>query len=477
MSETLRNDALAHTLALFASETTETDLVSIPEADATVPAGESRFQVVRVVGQGGMGRVLAAQDRQFGRNVAVKELTRRAPSDGDRRRFLLESLVTANLEHPGVPPVYERGGRDGRSWFAMRFVEGENLEEALGRTRTLAERLRFIPALVQVAHTLGYAHGRGVVHRDVKPENIMLGPHGQVLLVDWGIARVTGMADVLSVSPDPQVAAAGRGSQGEVLGTPAYMSPEQAHGNLAQLGPASDVYALGAVLFRVLTGRPLHTGPTPMAILASAAQGAPTELPREAMDAPEPLRAIVQRCLAREVDERYADGGELALALEAFVSGALTGPPARWARWMALGASAAALAVVLAIGWLIQGTVASLEEQGTFGYLYPTLLSAGLCLGAAEVATRGRLGLWRAGLGLIAATVLMSVVGTLTGYSLVWNLIAARGPVPEWPIFLLGLREASGNLVAGCLMATVQVLMWVVIVFLPRRTSTRLAAP
>src|SRR5262249_11176450 len=203
---------------------------------------------------------------------------RRVPHADDpasRARFLLEAEVTGRLEHPGVVPVYGLGTSDqGRPFYAMRFVRGQSLKEAIDRfyqadehpgrdpaERTLALR-QLLGRFIDVCQAIAYAHSRGVIHRDLKPANILLGPYGETLVVDWGLAKVVGRDD-----PPPQPAAeltlrpaSHSGSSetvaGTAMGTPAYMSPEQAEGRLERIGPASDIYSLGATLYCLVTGRP-----------------------------------------------------------------------------------------------------------------------------------------------------------------------------------------------------------------------------
>lgn len=212
-----------------------------------VPPGSERYELLSLVGEGGMGRVVSARDRQFDRLVAVKELSGAGFSNEALRRFSTEAVVTGNLEHPGIAPVFERGVRDGTPYYVMRLVRGRTLMQAIASTSSLDERLALLPAVVRVAHTLGFAHERGVVHRDVKPENVILGTHGETLLLDWGIAKVRGLT-----SSDPTDGPTSVGTQtqmGTVMGTPMYMAPEQARGDTDAIDERTDVFALGAMLY------------------------------------------------------------------------------------------------------------------------------------------------------------------------------------------------------------------------------------
>jgi serine/threonine-protein kinase len=238
------------------------------------PTGSGlRYSILRPHARGGLGEVFVARDEELRREVALKEIQERhADHPESRARFLLEAEITGGLEHPGVVPVYGLGHYgDGRPFYAMRFIRGDSLKHAIDGfhkdkatlpTGERALRLRqLLGRFVDVCNAIAYAHARGVLHRDLKPGNIMLGKYGETLVVDWGLAKATGKADVelteglLVSSADSGLTQAGR-----ALGTPAYMSPEQAAGHLDQLGPRSDVYSLGATLYCLLTGRALRGG-------------------------------------------------------------------------------------------------------------------------------------------------------------------------------------------------------------------------
>ena len=273
------------TLILIRGRTFRADLEET--ADCTPGLGQpssagTRFRVLRPHARGGIGTVSVALDAELNREVALKQiLPEQADNLASRARFLLEAEVTARLEHPGVVPVYGLGmGKDARPFYAMRLVRGETLKEAVERFRAAAAQpgrdrseqaldLRHLLArFLDVCNTVAYAHSRGVIHRDLKPSNIMLGPYGETLVVDWGLAKVIGRDDPRAVrsAEATLVPSSGSGSsetvQGTVIGTPAYMSPEQAEGTLESIGTASDVYSLGATLYYVLTGRPPLMSPT-----------------------------------------------------------------------------------------------------------------------------------------------------------------------------------------------------------------------
>jgi serine/threonine protein kinase len=237
---------------------------------------QPRFRVIRPHAKGGLGEVFVAHDTELNREVALKEIQAQFASDDESRsRFLREAEVTGRLEHPGIVPVYGLGHHaDGRPFYAMRFIQGDSLKEAMEQFHRRRNELPDAPAgevevefrkllgrFVDVCEAMEYAHSRGVLHRDLKPGNIMLGKYGETLVVDWGLAKVVGGgADHRELGEVPRTAETGSGpfqtNPGSALGTPIYMSPEQAAGRVHELGPATDVYSLGATLYQLLTGQP-----------------------------------------------------------------------------------------------------------------------------------------------------------------------------------------------------------------------------
>jgi eukaryotic-like serine/threonine-protein kinase len=281
------------------------------------PLAELTLSTERTLGQGGMGVVHLVHDRRLDRPAALKLLI--AEDARKAARFRREAVVTARLCHPGIPPVYEAGRTAaGQHWLLMRYVEGKSLAEAIealhGDGATRAQRVTgardLLHALVKVAEAVAYAHSKGVVHRDLKPQNIMLGPFGEALVMDWGLARLTlesakddqrlrGELAKGATLPDDVALTV----EGATLGTLGYMSPEQARGE--DVDETSDVFALGAILCAIISGTP----PWPAAdsathFLAMNMEGV-VELPRVDPALPAELASIARRALGRRPRERY----------------------------------------------------------------------------------------------------------------------------------------------------------------------------
>jgi formylglycine-generating enzyme required for sulfatase activity len=335
-------------------------------------AAGARFRILRPHARGGLGEVFVARDEELRREVALKEMQEaHAHHPDSRARFLLEAEVTGGLEHPGIVPVYGMGSyADGRPFYAMRFIRGDSLKEAVERfhkekealpagERTL--RLRgLLGRYVDVCQAVAYAHSRGVLHRDLKPANILLGPYGETLVVDWGLAKLIDRPDAPPVEGPLEAAFSGDAAKtqaGAALGTPAYMSPEQAAGRLDDLGPRSDVYSLGATLYCLLTGRPPFDEKDVRTVLDRVQRGDFPPPRRVNPQVPAALEAVVLKAMALRPEERYATPRDLADEVERFLADEpvrahrepWTTRLARWARRHPRAVTAAAVSAVLLV--------------------------------------------------------------------------------------------------------------------------------
>eukprot|EP00913_Durusdinium_trenchii_P028448 g26676.t1 len=298
-----------------------------------------RYRIRRAHAHGGLGEVYLAEDRELHRDVALKEIRKELAEDANcRNRFILEAEITGGLEHPGIVPVYGLGQyNDGRPFYAMRFIQGDNLKEAIRRyhegagekpeagERNLSFR-ELLGRFVDVCQAVAYAHSRGVLHRDLKPDNIMLGKFGETLLVDWGLAKTVGRDD-LPFGNDEHPLQPASGDQlaqtqmGSAVGTPSYMSPEQAAGHLDKLGPASDIYSLGATLYVILTGQSPFRGS--VADKLKLVQQGDFAAPRKVNpDVPAAVEAICLKAMSRDADQRYETALQLAEDIENFLADA-----------------------------------------------------------------------------------------------------------------------------------------------------------
>ncbi len=363
----------------------------------SVTSDGQRFRILRPHARGGLGAVFVALDTELHREVALKQILEKYADDPvSRQRFVAEAEITGGLEHPGVVPVYGLGtDGGGRPYYAMRFIKGDSLREAIdvfhqrttikspsplvgeGRgggavdppgSRDLALR-KLLHRFTDVCNAIDYAHSRGVIHRDLKPANIIVGKHGETLVVDWGLAKAVGRAD--PSTGEQSIAPSSSGSSetlpGSALGTPAYMSPEQARGDLHRLGPRSDVYSLGATLYCLLAGKPPFEGEDIGVILRAVQEG---QFPRPSEHDPaldKALEAVCLKAMATGPEDRYPTPRALADDLERWMADepvtAWREPFARrarrWARRNRTVVTAAAAAVLVAL----VGTAAVLAVQ------------------------------------------------------------------------------------------------------------------
>lgn len=309
-----------------------------PEPDLSI---SNRFKILKSHAKGGLGEVSIATDTELNREVAIKQIQQ--PFDGQtesRHRFLAEAEITGKLEHPGIVPVYSLGcDDDGRPFYAMRFIRGDSLKEALnslhkknGDDDFQSHRFRMrqlVGRLVDVCNAINYAHSRGILHRDLKPGNIMLGRYGETLVVDWGLAKPIGRTKLKSDQFDTTVEEtlvprSGEGStetrMGSVVGTLAYMSPEQADGRIDSLGPWSDVYGLGATLYSIITGRQPIKKAEQTAMLRDISQGKVVPLESATQRQDPAIQAICMKAMALKPDDRYESAGVLAEDLERWLA-------------------------------------------------------------------------------------------------------------------------------------------------------------
>ncbi len=295
-------------------------------APSLPPAFVGRYAVAREIARGGMGAILAARDPDLARDVAIKLLLEvHVGKAGYRERFVEEARITGSLQHPGIVPVYEIGELpDGRPFFVMRVIGGETLDAQLAARGHPAENLpHFLQVFERVCQTLAYAHSRGVLHRDLKPLNVMIAPFGVVKVMDWGVALEVRRAErearnESQKTTDPLI---GDTAFGSVIGTPAYMAPEQAQGDNARVDERTDVFGLGGILCAILTGQPPYTGTRTRKVYARAARADLAEAFARLAAAPaaRELVALAKWCLAPHKDARPRDAGEVAAALTAYI--------------------------------------------------------------------------------------------------------------------------------------------------------------
>ena len=334
------NDSDLHmTLGLVSAQTTDS---STTQPFQQAPKRScSRFRIIRPHARGGLGEVFLAQDTELSREVALKEIQGPYADNTDsRERFLREAEITGRLEHPGIVPVYGLGTYDdGRPFYAMKFIKGDSLKEAIDKFHAAPETkaaksfltgnvgIRFRELLgrfIDVCNAVHYAHSRGVLHRDLKPGNIMIGEYGETIVVDWGVAKVVGER-VVENSDKSLLQPSGDGSaptvHGTVVGTPAFMSPEQAAGDLDKLGPATDVYSLGATLYYLLTGvTPYHECQS-FEELIRAIQGKEVPRPTRRISTIEAtLESICLKSLSRNPQDRYLTADDLQRDLRFWLS-------------------------------------------------------------------------------------------------------------------------------------------------------------
>ncbi len=319
------------------------------DPDEIVPAVQEhpgRYIELREFAKGGMGKIILVQDTHFGRDVALKQLLSENLGVSTRpgapstqlltvpiiARFLQEARITGQLEHPSIVPVYELGYRDdGSLYYTMKFVRGKNLQDAIVEAKDLRERLLLLPHFLDLCYALSYAHDRGVIHRDIKPLNLMIGEFGETVVIDWGIAKVKGVNDIHEREMAESVRALRLGdaeataktTYGQTIGSPYFMPPEQATGRTEEIDERSDTYALGAVLYAILTGHAPYSQMKVREFMEKVVSFDPKPVREVDPEVPPELAAICKRAMARRREDRYQSAKELTEDVQRFIAGGL----------------------------------------------------------------------------------------------------------------------------------------------------------
>lgn len=269
----------------------------------------TKYRIINELARGGMGTVYLAEDTELNRQVAIKVLNSADVTTDLRQRMIREAQIIAQLEHPGIVPVHDVGTLpDGRVFYAMKYVRGSRLDEYAAQVDSTRDRLRKFQS---ACDAVAFAHAHGVIHRDLKPQNIMIGSFGEVLVLDWGVAKILRQGDAASASEADTLMLPGNRSNkkpgdtthGTIIGTRNYMSPEQARGEVERLNERSDVYSLGAVLYFLLTNQ-------------SPAEARPRAINPKVSKAAE---AICLKAMSREMSGRYATAAELSRDIGRFL--------------------------------------------------------------------------------------------------------------------------------------------------------------
>jgi len=342
---------------------------SAPRATLLGTPAFGRYLRPREIARGGMGVIYEAQDPDLGRTIALKVLDGGLDADPEvTAKFLREARITGQLDHPNIVPVHELGlAADGELYFSMKRIEGRSLAVLTDELRDVRPRrqarLRLLGIFLKVCDAVRFAHARGVIHRDLKPANILVGQYGEVYVCDWGIAKIQGMADLKGAVARAPATDAGDGmstQDGTVMGTPQYMPPEQAMGEIAAIDTRSDIYSLGAILYTLATYERPFASDRPTEVIERAAMGAiePPSTRNPDADVPRELEAVILKAMAREPKDRYPTVGDLAADVEAFLAGrtlaavrySLTQRATKWASRHKLAVAAAIVICLVGAG-------------------------------------------------------------------------------------------------------------------------------
>lgn len=341
------------------------DVRSAADGGPLPPRKRERYERLGEHARGGLGRVSKALDRELGRTVAIKEMV--SPLAQAKRRFMREATITMRLEHPSIVPVHDAGRwEDGEPFYAMKLVSGRTLKDAVLEKTTLVERMSLLPNVIAVADAIVYAHDQGVIHRDLKASNVLVGAFGETIVIDWGLAKdLTRPDDVSDLLAGPYRRSAELTVHGAVVGTPSFMPPEQARGD--EVDERADIYALGALVYFALSGKPPHEGARSDEVLERVRTSGPPALMEVVPAVPADLAAIVEKAMAREAGDRYESAADLVADLKRFQAGQMVAAhdyswselALRWIRRHRTIALAALVFVVLGAGGL--GAVAVRE--------------------------------------------------------------------------------------------------------------------
>jgi serine/threonine-protein kinase len=416
------------------------------EAPSALAPGQTfgDYELLEEIARGGMGVVFKARQRKANRIVALKMiLSGHLAGEREVQRFHVEAQAAANLDHPGIVPVYDVGEVGGQHYFSMGFIDGCNLRQYLKANKLSPHEKAAL--LKEVAEAIAYAHSKGTVHRDLKPANVLVGSEGRPHVTDFGLAKQLDVDSELTAS-------------GQVMGTPSYMAPEQAAGKNDQVGPAADVYALGSVLYEMLTGAPPFIADNALDLVFRVLEEEPAPPRQFAPDVPVDLEAICLKCLEKEPAKRYATAAELADDLDLFLRGepVEARPPGllrrvtQWARRKPFLAVMYSAVVAFYLLYLLTTAVLGLQKPVAFhwaltGVTFAALLTAWWAQRLLESEQYRGIGAYALGaINVMALTVLFAAdqgprSAPAPAYLIVIGLAAVMGQAVELVWFVTGL--------------------------------------